>query len=132
MFLAGSGVSMFDRVLVELHEHEVPVLEEALVVAARQIVGLAELDAAVEVQLRAGAARSGRPRLPEVLRARALDDPLARHADLEPRLDRLLVRAQAELVVAREHRDPDVVSGAKPKPSRRQVPGEADVASRLK
>ena len=38
MFCAGSGVSVFDRVLVELHEHEVPVLEEALVLAAGQVV----------------------------------------------------------------------------------------------
>ena len=98
-----------DRVLVELHEHEVPVLEEALVLAAGQIVGLAEVEPAVEVQLRARAARAGRPDLPEVLRARALDDPLARDPDLEPRLDRLLVGPEAELVVAGEHRDPDVL-----------------------
>ena len=97
------------RVLVVLHEHEVPELQEALVLAARQILGRAELDAAVEVELRAGAAGAGRPGLPEVLRARALDDPLARHADRPPELDRLLVGPEAERLVALEHRHPDVV-----------------------
>ena len=82
-------------VLVELHEHQVPVLEEALVVATGQIVGLAELQAAVQIQLRARAARPGRSHLPEVLVAVALHDPLARDADLHPGVDRLLVRAEA-------------------------------------
>ena len=114
-----------DRVLVELHEHQVPVLEEALVVAAREIVGLTVVDAAIEVQLRAGTAGAGRPRLPEVLRARALDDPLARHADLEPRLDRVLVGTESELIVAGEHGDPDVVA-VEPEALQRQIPGEPD------
>ena len=70
MFWAGSGVSVLIGVLVELHEHEVPVLEEALVVATGEIVRLSELEAAIEVQLRARTARPGRTRLPEVLRAR--------------------------------------------------------------
>ena len=117
MFCAGSGVSVFDRVLVVLHEHEVPVLQEALVLAARQVVGLAELEPAVEVELAARAARPGRARLPEVLRSRQLDDPLARHADLQPRLDRLLVGAEAELLVALEDGRPRCVSGSNPKPS---------------
>ena len=95
------------RVLVVLHEDEVPVLQEALVLAAGQVVGLAELQAAVEVELRARAARADRAGLPEVLRARARDDPLARDADRQPRLDRLLVGAEAELLVALEDRDPD-------------------------
>ena len=52
-----------DRVLVVLHEHEVPVLQEALVLAARQVVLLAELEPAVEVELaaRARTGRSGPP-----------------------------------------------------------------------
>ena len=52
-----------DRILVELHEDEVPVLQEALVVAAGQVVGLAPLQAAVEVELaaRTARARSARP-----------------------------------------------------------------------
>jgi hypothetical protein len=95
------------RVLIELHEHEVPVLEETLVVAAREIVRLAELEAAIEVQLRARPARTGWAGLPEVLRSRALDDPLARDADLEPRLDGVVIRTQPELIIAAEHGDPD-------------------------
>src|ERR1019366_1894282 len=110
-----------DRVLVELHEHQVPVLEEALVLAPGEIVRGPEFEPTVEVQLRAWTTRPGRPHLPEVLRARALDDPLARYPDLEPRLDRVLVRAEAELVVAREHRDPDVL-GAEPEAIDRQLP----------
>ena len=59
------------RVLVVLHEDEVPVLQEALVLAAGQVVGAAELEPAVEVELRARAARAGRAGLPEVLRRAA-------------------------------------------------------------
>ena len=115
------------RVLLELHEHEVPVLEEALVVAAGQVVGLAEVQAAVEVELAARAAGAGRAGLPEVLAARAADDPLTRDADLQPRLDRLLVRAEAELLVALEDRDPDVVR-VEAEALQRQLPGELDRA----
>ena len=52
-----------DRILVVLHEDEVPVLQEALVVAAREVVGRAPRQAAVEVQLaaRPARARSARP-----------------------------------------------------------------------
>ena len=127
MFCAGSGVSVLDRVLVELHEDEVPVLQEALVLAAGKIVGLAEVQPAVQVELAARAARTGRPRLPEVLRARAADDPLARDADRQPRLDRLLVRAEAELLVALEDRDPDVVR-VEAEALERELPGERDRA----
>jgi hypothetical protein len=98
-----------DRILVVLHEDEVPVLQEALVVAAGKIVLLAPLDAAVEVQLAARPARPGRARRPEVLRARQLDDPAARDADRLPCADGLLVGTEAELGVALEDADPDVV-----------------------
>ena len=106
-----------DGILVVLHEDEVPVLEEALVLAAGQVVLGAPLQAAVVVELRARAARPGLARLPEVLRARAQDDALARDADLLPDRDRLLVGAEAELLVALEDRDPDVARASKPKPS---------------
>ena len=115
------------RVLVELHEDEVPVLEEALVLAAREVVGGAEVEAAVEVELRARPARPGRAGLPEVLRAREQDDPLAGDADREPRLDRLVVGAEAELVVALEDRDPDPL-GFEPEALERQLPRELDGA----
>ncbi len=97
------------RLLVELHEHEVPVLQEALVLPAGQVVRGAELQAAVVVQLRARAAGADRAGLPEVLRARAQHDPVARDADRQPRVDGLLVGAQAQVVVALEDGDPDAV-----------------------
>src|SRR3984893_12869238 len=95
--------------LVVLHEDEVPVLEEAGVVAARQVMGRAELDAAVDVELRAWPARPCRSHLPEVLRARAFDDSLAPNADGLPEPDPLLIGSQAELLVAFEDGHPDVV-----------------------
>ena len=127
MFCAGSGVSVPDRVLVVLHEHEVPVLQEALAVGAGQLVGAAELEPAVEVELAARAARSGRAGLPEVVLAAERDDPLARDADRQPGLDRLLVGAEAELVVALEDRDPDLL-GVEPEAVEREVPRELDRA----
>ena len=53
-------------VLVELHEHEVPELEEAVGARGGAALG-AERRAAVEVQLGVGAARSRGPGLPEVV-----------------------------------------------------------------
>ncbi len=113
------------RVLVVLHEHEVPVLQEALVLAAGEILGGAEGETAVDVQLRARSARADRAGFPEVLRARAADDPLARDADGEPQLDRLLVGAEPEALVAGEDRDPDVV-GVEGEHFQGEVPREAD------
>ena len=112
-----------DRILVVLHEHEVPVLEEALVLAPGEVVLRAELEPAVEVELAARPARTGRPGLPEVLLAREQDDPLARDADLQPDLDRLLVGAEAELVVALEDGRPDAL-GFEPEALQRQLPRE--------
>src|ERR1019366_7278033 len=97
------------RLLVVLHEHQVPVLQEALVLATRQILGRAMLDPTIDVQLRAGTAGAAGTRLPEVLRARAAHDPPRRPAELAPARDRLLVRAEAEALVAFEHRHPDVL-----------------------
>ena len=98
-------------VLVQLvlHEHEVPELEVALAVVARPLALVAELGAAVEVELRARPAGPGRPRLPEVVLGAELHDPLVRHADRAPALDRLLVRPEPELLVAPEHGDPDAL-----------------------
>ncbi len=130
MFFAGSGSSVepppsASLALVVLHEHQVPVLQEALVLPARQIVRLAVLHTAVDVQLRARPARTVRPGLPEVLRARAAHDPLARNAQLQPVLDRLLVGAQAQAVVAFEHRHPDVLLG-EAEHLARELPRERD------
>ena len=53
------------------------------------------------------------------------DDALARHADRQPGLDRLLVGAEAELLVALEDRDPDVV-GVEAEARLRQLPRHLD------
>src|SRR3954451_4767053 len=111
--------------LVELHEHQVPELEEALVLATGQVVGLAERDAAVQVELRARAAQPRGAGLTEVLLARARHDALAREADRRPGLDGLLVEDEAELLVALEDGDPDVV-GLEPEALRGELPGELD------
>ncbi len=91
------------------HEDVVPELEEAVGVVARPLPGAAEALAAVEVELRAGAAGAGRAGLPEVVLAAEQDDPLLGHADALPDLDRLLVGAEAELLVAAEDRRPDLL-----------------------
>jgi hypothetical protein len=130
-----SGVDVLGRqrgqdalgLLVVLHEHEVPVLEEALVVATREVVLGAELEPAVVVELGAGAAGPGRARLPEVLRARQQHDPLAWEADRQPRLDRLLVGAEAERIVALEDRDPDAL-GVEAEVLQRELPRHLDRA----
>jgi hypothetical protein len=98
-------------VLVELvlHEDQVPVLEIALGVVAGTLVVAPERRPAIEVELRAGAARTGRPGLPEVVLATQQHDPLVGDADRAPDLDRLLVGAEPELLVAAEDRDPDAV-----------------------
>ncbi len=88
-------------------------------------VGRAELEPAVEVQLRARPARPGRAGLPEVLLARAFHDPPARDPDLLPEGDRLLVGTEPQRLVAGEHRHPDVVLGeAEHLP--RELPRELD------
>ena len=61
-------------------------------------------------------------RLPRTAGAR--HDPLARDPHLQPCLDRIGVRAKGELVVAAEHRDPDVLL-AQAEALAAEVPGEA-------
>ena len=111
--------------LVVLHEDQVPVLQEALVLAAREVIGGAELHPAVDVELRAGAAGAGGAALPEVLRARAFHDPLAGHAELEPAVDRLLIGVQPKTLVAGEDRHPDVALGEAEHVAG-ELPGEGD------
>ena len=112
------------RLQLVLHEHEVPELEEALGVVAGPVVVGAEVGAAVEVELASTArrARSG-PTARSCPRGRA-HDPLVRHADRAPALDRLLVGPEAELLVAAEDGDPDVARGRSPKPFVRQLERE--------
>ena len=94
------------------HEDEVPELEEAL---AARAAGLAVRLAAagglapVVVDLRVGAARARAADRPEVLRRRQRHDPLRRHADLLPEVDRHLVGAELQLGVAGVDGDPDPV-----------------------
>ena len=81
-------------VLLVRHEHEVPELEEPVTARARgRAVGLAAavLLAPVPVDLGVGPARSRAAHRPEVLGRRERNDPLARHPDPLPQLDRLLV-----------------------------------------
>ncbi|CAB4864756.1 unannotated protein [freshwater metagenome] len=115
------------QILIELHEDQIPELQEALVLAAGKIIGRAVLQAPVEVELAAWTTRAGRAGLPEVLRARAQDDPLARDAHGLPVRDRVLVRPQAELLVSLEDRHPDV-RGIKTEPLERERPGLLDGA----
>ena len=88
-------------------------------------LGRAELETTIDVELRAGPAGAAGAGLPEVLRAGALDDPLARHAELQPALDRLLVGPEAEPLVAFEDRHPDVLL-AEAEDLAGELPGEGD------
>ena len=94
---------------VELHEDEVPELEVALALATGPAArpAAAVLLAAVVEDLRARAARAGVGGLPEILRTRQADDPLAREKAL-PASDRDLVLAEAELRIAREDGHPEL------------------------
>ena len=69
----------------------------------------AVLRAPVPVDLGVGAARPGAADRPEVLGGRERDDPLGRHADLLPELDRDLVGPELQLRVAGVHGDPDAI-----------------------
>ena len=89
---------------VVLHEHEVPVLQIAVAVAADGAVRAVapEFGTLVVVELGARPARTGRPRRPEVVLGAHAHDALLREADfIDP--DRL------GLVVVLEDRDPDAV-----------------------
>ncbi len=103
----------------------VPELEEAVGVVAGPLVGGAEILAAIEVELRAGAAGAARTCLPEVVLAAEQDDPLLGHADALPDLDRLLVGPEAELLVTAKDGRPDPL-GVHPEPLRRQLPAPGD------
>ena len=99
------------RLELVLHEDEVPELEEALGVVARAVGVRAEVRAAVEVELGAGPARAGRAGLPEVVLAAEENDALVGDAHRPPVVDRLLVGAEAEILVTAEDGDPDVLEG---------------------
>src|SRR3954451_20320760 len=94
------------------HEDEVADLEEALAARAAGLavlVAAADLLAPVPVHLRVGAARPRAADRPEVLGRGQRHDPFRRHPDLLPEPDRLLVRPELQLGVARVDADPDAV-----------------------
>ncbi len=100
------------RMLLVLHEDEIPELEEAVAARAGGCAGriaAAVLQAPVPVDLRVGTARPGTADRPEVLRARERDDPLRRHPDRLPLLDRDLVRPEPEDGVAGVDGHPDPI-----------------------
>src|SRR6266571_2902084 len=96
---------------LELHEHEVPELDEALARASRLAFGppTAGLEATVEEHFRVGAAGAGAADRPEVVRRREAHDPLGGQAQPLPGRDRDLVLPQPEHRVAGEHTDPEAV-----------------------
>ena len=109
MFCVGSGRQRAVGVLLVRHEHEVPELEEAVTARARRRavrLAAAVLLAPVPVELGVRPTRSGAADRPEVLGRRERNDPLARHPDLLPELDRHLVRAELQLRVAGMDRHP--------------------------
>ena len=114
---------------VEFHEDEVPELEEAVALAAGCAVRpvAAVLAAAVEVELGAGPAGTGRPGLPEVLGAREPHDALGRDPDPLPGGDGDGVLAQPEVRVAREDGRPENL-GVEPHVLRDELPGQVDGA----
>src|SRR3990170_4711247 len=115
-------------VQLELHEDEIPELEEALAAgAAGRAVGFsaAVLRAPVVVELRVGAARAGAADRPEVLRCRQRHDSLGGHAHAFPELDRDLVGAELQLRVSCMHADPHAIP-VEPQPRAHELRREVD------
>src|SRR5262245_38585619 len=109
------------RHLLELHEDEIPELEEAIAVLLRTARRPApDVLAAVDEDLRAGAARAGIAHRPEIIRGRDADDAVVRKAgDLLPvsrRIVVVVVDGDEQLVLLQ----PEIL--------RDQVPGELDRA----
>ena len=109
------------RDLLELHEHEIPYLDEAVAVLVRRAGRPAgNLVAVIEEDFRTWTARAGIAHLPEIVRGRDADDPGFRQAgDLLPQVE--------GLVVLREHGDQKPLLGQREFLGD-QVPGELDRA----
>ena len=90
---AGQVDPIFGRDLLELHEHQVPDLDEAIAVRVRAAGRAAGNGRPVIVEdLRAGAAGAGLPHGPEVVRGRDANDALfGETGDLAPKRVRLVV-----------------------------------------
>ena len=114
---------------IELHEDEVPELEEPVTVAAGRTIRpiAAVLGAAVVVELGARPARSRRACLPEVLGPGQPSDPVGRDSDPLPPEHGNLVLAEAELRITRKHGGPEAVGG-KSHVLRHEFPREIDRA----
>src|SRR4029079_9381143 len=98
--------------LLVRHEDEVPELEKASAARARRCavrLAAAVLLSPVVIELRVGPTRARTPDGPEVLRRRQRDDPLCRHPDLLPELDRDLVRAEPKWRISGVDGRPDSI-----------------------
>ena len=114
------------RLLVELHEHEVPDLEPArarLGVVRDALRALAELRAAVEMDLAAASARPGFGHPPEVLLVAPVHVPPARDA-IRGQADLLAPDGPGLLVVAVDGRGQPL--GRDAEILRQQLPGQVD------
>ena len=124
MFLRRQRRERVDRVLVVLHEHEVPVLQEALVLAAREVV----LGCRTRARGRGRAPQHG-PHGPvgpacqkfsergsSTIRSRGT--PIASHASIASSSGPRPSSSSPSKTVAQ------IFSGSNPKPSSRQLPGE--------
>ena len=120
---------------VELGEHAVPVLEEAVAITARRAIRLAttELGALVVVELGAGAARAGRASTPEVVILAQARDVALGNAERLPDLDGLVVVLE-DGEVQLLNRQPQHVGRELERPSAHfllEVLAEAEVAHHL-
>ena len=115
----GRSIRCFGRDLLELHEHQVPDLDEAIAVRVRAAGRAAGNGRPVIVEdLRAGAAGAGLPHGPEVVRGRDANDALfGETGDLAPE--------RVRLVVLGKDRDQEALFPQAVVP-RDQTPGELD------
>ena len=128
MFCAGSGVSVFTGSCSNCMNTRFQYSRKRSFSPPGRSSALAEVAGRGRGRARS-TARTGRsgPACQKFSQRGQLDDPLARDADRQPRLDRLLVGAEAELLVALEDRDPDVVR-VEAEALQRQLPRELDRA----
>ena len=100
------------RMQLELHEDEVPELEEPLAARTTRLavrLTAAVLDPPVPVHLRVGAARPRPADRPEVLGPREEHDPLGRLADLAPVVVGDFVLAELQFRIAGEDGHPEAL-----------------------
>ena len=116
------------RVLMVLHEHVVPDLQVASAVAGGRAVRAAGLLVGDDEHLRVRAAGAGLARrAPPVVRARQEEDVVVLYAIFAPVVRGLVVAGDAAFLVAREHREGELVR-VEPEPllARQEFPGPGD------